>query len=361
MKVRFTHAGWLVAGFAACAATAANAEGDVTASNSYTSRALVSNGALPAIHTDANLRNPWGIVFNPFGDVWVSDNETSTSTLYDGQGNANPLVVSIPAGTAGEGNPTGIVYNGSPDFVVSKGNASGSAVFIFAGEHGTISGWSPLVDATNAILVHDDGDEGAIYKGIALAGNGTENRIYVTDFHNRTVDVYDSHFEEVEVKGGFRDPLIPPHYAPFGIQSILGSIYVTFAKQDDAGEDDVPGPGFGYVDVFDTEGALVRRLVTRGPLNAPWGIALAPANFGQFANRLLIGNFGDGVINAFNATTGRFVGALRTSDGEVMHHEGLWGIAFGTGLFDQGTNALFFAAGPNDEEDGVYGRIDPAP
>ena len=363
MKAHHGRAVWLVAGFASLGVTGVHADEDVSAiPNSYSRHFLVSDGIVSAAHTDANLKNPWGIVFNPFGDVWVADNESSMSTLYDGEGTPNPLVVAIPAGTAGEGNPTGLVYNGSStDFVVSDDNGrSGPAVFIFAGEHGTISGWAPAVDSSRAILIHDDGDEGAIYKGIALAGNGTENHIYVTDFHNRSVDVYDSHFQEVDVSGGFRDSAIPPHYAPFGIQNILGSIYVTFAKQDEAGEDDVPGPGFGYIDVFDVEGRLIRRLVSRGPLNAPWGMALAPATFGHFANRLLVGNFGDGTINAFSLAKGKFLGPLRSPDGNVMVNEGLWGIAFGTGLFNQDTNALFFAAGPNDESDGIYGRIDAA-
>ena len=355
-------AGWLAAAFALSAGTAYAADDATTAPpNSYATHVLVSDGVVPAAHTDANLKNPWGIAFNPFGDVWVADNESSVSTLYDGNGNPDSLVVNIPAGMAGDGNPTGIVYNGSDDFVVHSGAASGSAIFIFAGEHGTISGWSPAVDPINAILVHDDGDEGAIYKGLALAANGTENLIYVTDFHNRTVDVYNSQFEEVDVKGGFQDSRIPPHYAPFGIHNILGNLYVTYAKQDDEGEDDVPGKGFGYVNVFDVNGALLKRLVTRGPLNAPWGVALAPASFGRFSNDLLVGNFGDGVINAFDLATGSFAGSLRTRDGEVMHNEGLWGIAFGNGLFDQDTNSLFFTAGPNGEEDGVYGRIEAMP
>jgi uncharacterized protein (TIGR03118 family) len=364
MIARYRHAAWLVAGFASCAVSAVNADDDDVNAvpNSYSATKLVTDGFTSAPHIDANLQNPWGIAFNPLGDVWVSDNGSSKSTLYDGEGIPNSLIVNIPAGVAGDGSPTGIVYNASSDFVVSNDSgASGPAIFIFAGEHGTISGWSPDVDSNNAILVHDDGDEGAIYKGIALAGNGTENRIYVTDFHNRSVDVYDNHFEEVEVKGGFRDPTIPPHYAPFGIQNILGSIYVTFAKQDADAEDDVAGPGFGYVDVFDVNGNLIRRVVSRGALNAPWGMALAPASFGHFANRLLVGNFGDGVINAYNPTNGQFVGSLKTRGGQVMQNEGLWGIAFGTGLFNQDTNALFFSAGPNDEADGVYGRIDPVP
>jgi uncharacterized protein (TIGR03118 family) len=361
MKVEWKHATSLVASLVWCVGTAVYADDEVTAINSYSAHMLVSDGAVHAAHMDQNLRNPWGIAFNPFGDVWVANNESSTSTLYDGQGNPSSLVVNIPAGVAGEGNPTGIVYNGSPGFVVSKGGASGPAVFIFAGEHGTISGWSPAVDSNNAVLVHDDGDEGVIYKGIALAGDGTENHIYVTDFHDRKVAVYDSNFNEVETKGGFMDPTMPPHFAPFGIQNILGSLYVTFARQDDAGEDDVAGPGLGYVDVFDVDGSLIRRLVSRGPLNAPWGMAIAPASFGAFANRLLVGNFGDGVINVFSLAEGKFIGSLRTPDGKIMRNDGLWGIAFGTGLFSQNTNALFFSAGPNDEADGVYGRIDPMP
>jgi hypothetical protein len=205
MNVGRIPAGWLAAGFALSAGTAYAADDATTAPpNSYATHVLVSDGVVPAAHTDANLKNPWGIAFNPFGDVWVADNESSVSTLYDGNGNPDSLVVNIPAGMAGDGNPTGIVYNGSDDFVVHSGAASGAAIFIFAGEHGTISGWSPAVDPINAILVHDDGDEGAIYKGLALAANGTENLIYVTDFHNRTVGRL-----QQPVRGGRRQGRLP--------------------------------------------------------------------------------------------------------------------------------------------------------
>jgi uncharacterized protein (TIGR03118 family) len=199
----------------------------------------------------------------------------------------------------------------------------------------------------------------AIYKGLALAGNGTAHFLYAADFHNNRIDVFDSTFHPVTLSGNFSDPRIPRGYAPFGIQNILGNLYVTYAKQDRDAEDDVAGRGFGFVDVFDANGHLLRRFVSRGRLNAPWGLALAPADFGQFSNTLLIGNFGDGRINAFDLQSGEPLGRLRTPDGRAISIDGLRGIAFGSGVASQPTNTLFFAAGPDDEEHGVYGRIDP--
>jgi uncharacterized protein (TIGR03118 family) len=329
-----------------------------TATRVYVVRNLVSDGAVPADELDQNLKNPWGIVFNPNGFVWVANNHTSTSTLYDGSGIPQSLIVAIPSGSRGDGSPTGIVYNGSADFVVHAGSASGPGRFLFAGENGTLSGWAPNVDLTHAVLMYDDVSGGAIYKGLALAANGAANYLYATDFHNRKIDVFDSSFQKVTLTARFADPTIPPRYAPFGIQNLQGNIYVTYAKQDDEAEDDVAGPGFGFVDVFDANGFLIRRVASRGRLNAPWGMTIAPADFGGVSNRLLIGNFGDGTINAFDLPTGRFVGKLRGANGTPVAIEGLWGINFGNGLEGQDTNSLFFAAGPNDEENGIYGRID---
>jgi uncharacterized protein (TIGR03118 family) len=216
------------------------------------------------------------------------------------------------------------------------------------------------VDATHAILAVDNSASEAIYKGLALAANGQGHFLYAADFHHNRIDVFDSNFHPVTLSGHFSDPRIPPRFAPFGIQNILGNLYVTYAKQDEEGEDDVTGPGLGFVDVFDANGHLLRRLISRGPLNAPWGVALAPADFGRFRNRLLIGNFGDGRINAFDLRTGEFRGTLRKASGKPIEIEGLWGLAFGNGLLNQPTKTLFFAAGPDDEEHGLYGRIDVA-
>jgi uncharacterized protein (TIGR03118 family) len=333
---------------------------DRSRGGSYSVRNLVSDGFVPADHTDPALVNPWGIAFNPNGPVWVANNGTGVSTLYNGLGFKQALVVTIPTAPGGvaPGSPTGIVFSGGSDFMVT-GAASGPSRFIFATEAGTISGWAPNVSMTNAILVVKPSDPHAIYKGLALAGNGTAHFLYAADFHNNRIDVFDSNFHPVTLSGNFSDRRIPDGYAPFGIQNILGNLYVTYAKQDEDKEDDVAGPGFGFVDVFDANGHLLRRFASRGRLNAPWGLALAPADFGQFSNTLLIGNFGDGRINAFDLQSGEPLGRLRTRDGRAISIDGLWGIAFGSGVASQPTDTLFFAAGPDDEEHGVYGRIDP--
>ena len=343
-----------------CCASASNAQ-DASASGQqfYRAHALVSDGAVPADVTDPNLVNPWGVAFNPNAVVWIADNGSGVSTLYDGTGAAVPLVVAIPSAKngGGVGHPTGLVFNSSADFVVKKGGVSGASAFLFAGEDGTISGWSPGVDLTHAVRVIDHSTAGSIYKGLALGGDGSTHLIYVTDFHNRRVEVYDAHFARINRPGAFQDNAIPANFAPFGIQNVNGDIVVTYAKQDSAAEDDVAGAGFGFVDVFDAKGALTRRLVTRGALNAPWGIAMAPASFGRFGGALLIGNFGDGAINAYNPVSGQWLGALSDSAGKPLHLDGLWGLSFGNGVAGQATNALYYAAGPNDEKDGVYGVI----
>jgi uncharacterized protein (TIGR03118 family) len=347
--------------FAADAQDNADATAARTRSNSYSVRNLVSDGFITADHTDADLVNPWGIVFNPNGPVWVADNATGVSTLYDGSGVKQQLVVTIPTptGVTPPASPTGIVFSSGSDFVVTQGALSGPSRFIFATEDGTIAAWAPNVNPTNAILVADRSGDKAVYKGLALAANGTAHFLYAADFHNNRIDVFDSSFHPVTLSGSFSDPRIPSGYAPFGIQNILGALYVTYAKQDEDAVDDVAGRGFGFVDVFDANGHLIRRFASRGNLNAPWGLALAPADFGRFSNTLLIGNFGDGRIHAFDLKSGEPKGVLRSSDGDAITIDGLWGIAFGTGLVNQPTNALFFAAGPADEAHGLYGRIDP--
>jgi uncharacterized protein (TIGR03118 family) len=329
----------------------------------YQQRNLVSDGFVPAEHQDINLVNPWGIAFNPNGFVWVANNGIGVATLYDGDGVLQSPVVTIPPppGDTGPGSPTGIVYNGSTDFVVSKGGVSGPSRFIFASENGTIAAWAADVDARNALLVVDNAGSGAIYKGLALAANGTGNFLYATDFHNSRIDVFDKAFKPAKLSGAFHDPHLPDGFGPFGIHNINGDLYVTYAKQDEEKEDDVAGKGLGFVNIFDANGQLIRRFASRGHLNAPWGPALAPADFGKFSNRLLIANFGDGVINAFDVASGNFHGRLRNSAGEKLINEGLWGISFGNGLHNQPTNVLFFAAGPGDEAHGLYGRIEPAP
>jgi uncharacterized protein (TIGR03118 family) len=354
------HRSAIVIAAALCSASAAFAQsGNAVPQQFYRAHALVSDGAVPADVVDPNLVNPWGVAFNPNAVVWVADNGKGVSTLYDGTGKIVPLVVKIPPAAIGDGlgHPTGVVFNSSPDFVVTKAGVSGPSVFLFAGEDGSISGWSPGVDLNRAVRAVDHSSLGSIYKGLAIGGDGTQHLIYVTDFHNRRVEVYDAKFHRITRPGAFEDDAVPPNFAPFGIQNVGGDIYVTYAKQDSDAEDDVAGPGLGMVDVFDPRGMLVRRLVTRGALNAPWGIAMAPASFGMFGGALLIGNFGDGAINAYDPVNGRYLGALRDVNGKVLRLDGLWGIAFGNGVASQRSNALFYAAGPNDEKDGVYGVI----
>jgi uncharacterized protein (TIGR03118 family) len=328
----------------------------------YRQRNLVSDTlTIPAEHHDPQLVNSWGIAFNPFGFVWVADNGTGVATLYDGNGVKQSLVVTIPGTMPGvTGRPTGIVFYGGPAFVVSRGKVSAPARFLFASEDGGIAGWAPTVAPTEAIRVVDNSGRRAIYKGLALSANGTGPLLYATDFHNARVDVFDGSFNPVTLPGTpFDDPGIPAGFAPFGIQAINGDIYVSYAKQDEDAEDDVAGPGFGFVNVFDPNGRFLRRLISRGELNSPWGMALAPEGFGRFGARLLVGNFGDGAINAFDIATGKFVGQLKGVHHRPIRIDGLWGIAFGNGLQDQPVDTLFFASGPDDEAHGLYGRLDP--
>lgn len=329
----------------------------------YRNTPLVSNGAIPANFTDPHLKNAWGVAFNPQGFAWVNDADGNVSTLYDGTGQPSPqptpLVVAVPGPNGTPGNPTGIVFSGGADFVVTKGGLSGPARFIFATEQGNLAGWAPNVDATHAVFVPkaaSDTDE-SVYTGLALGGNGTTHLLYAANFLQGRVDVFDGTFKRVTVPGRFRDPHLSGRYSPFGIQAINGDLYVTYAKQAANGEDEIQGPGLGFVDVFDPDGRLLRRIATHGVLNAPWGLALAPASFGKFGGTLLVGNLGDGAINAFDPLDGKFLGSLRGRDNKRLQIDGLWGIQFGNGLLGQKSNQLFYAAGPNDEEDGVYGVI----
>ncbi len=339
------------------------------ASGFYIQTNLVSNLANPPggapKFIDPHLLNPWGIVAGPTTPFWISDNGASVSTLYNGAGvpfppNA-PLVVGIPGpdGTPAAGTPTGIVFNGTSDFVVSQNGKSGAALFIFATEDGTIAAWSPAVDRNNAILVAPNPGT-AVYKGLALASVNGQNFLYAANFHDNRIDVYDTNFHLVPQphEGNvFKDLALPAKYAPFGIANIGGNLYITYARQDEDREDDVPGPGHGFVDVFSPAGKFIKRFATEKTLNSPWGLALAPSNFGQFSNALLVGNFGDGRINAFNATTGAFLGQLSDQNGNPIVNDGLWGLSFGNGGNAGPTNTLFFTAGLNDEADGLFGAI----
>ena len=327
----------------------------------YAATSLVSDGALAASHVDANLKNGWGIAFNPSGFVWVADNKTSVSTLYDGNGVPQSLVVAIPAGAGGDAAPTGIVFNTSNDFFVSQGGLSGKSAFIFVGEAGTLSAWSPTVNRTNAVTVVDTGAGGAVYKGLALASHAGASYLYAADFRQRRIDVYDGAFNRVNLPGAFIDPALPADYTPFNVAARGDRIYVTYAQFSAPNTDENVGAGLGIVSLFDSGGNFIGRLVTGGKLNAPWGMAFAPADFPGFPSALLVGNFGDGMINAYDPDTGAFLGTLTGSGTAPLIMDGLWGIAFGNGLNNQPLTTLFFAAGPNDEANGVYGRIDALP
>ncbi len=325
----------------------------------YQQQNLVSNLPNVAVHLDSNLVNPWGITFPPTGPFWISDNGAGVSTLYDGDGNpfpsANPLRVTIPPPAGGTSSaPTGVIFNDTADFVVSSGGNSGAARFIFATEDGTISGWNRSVDPSNAILAADESSSGAVYKGLAMAVKGGANFLYATDFHHGFVQVFDSSFHPAWT---FTDSGVPTGFAPFGIRNLGGNLFVTFAKQDADAHDDVKGPGNGFVDIFDSAGHLVRRLISRGALNSPWGLAIAPAGFGVFSRRLLVGNFGDGRINSFVLASGQFTGTLRDTQGAPIVIDGLWGLTFGNGATAGSTQDLFFTAGLNGEADGLFGRI----
>jgi len=315
---------------------------------------------------DPNLVNSWGIAASATSFWWVANQVTGTSTLYDGEGVPQSLVVDVPPppGSGGTGAPTGIVFNGGSDFIVSDGSSSGPARFIFAGEDGVISGWSPAVPppppSTQAQVAVDNSPLGSSYKGLALSANSSGRFLYGTDFANGRVDAFDATFVPTVLAGSFTDPNLPADFEPFGIHAIGDVLFVTYALRDDEGED-VACAGCGYVDVYDTDGNLLNRFASEGALNAPWGVTLAPADFGTFSNALLIGNFGDGRINAFDPDTGEFLGALADKRGDPLEIEGLWAIRFGNGGNAGPTNTLYFSAGPDDEQHGLFGRIDFVP
>jgi len=319
----------------------------------YTVTALVSNNGVPGTTTDARLQNAWGLVSGPATPWWVSDNGADFSTLYNATGVKRNLNVSV------DGAPTGIVFNGvSTAFEVGPSNAG--ALFIFATEGGTIAGWHPSLGTVAQVKV-DSSEAGAIYKGLAIATVATGPQLYATDFHNARVDVFNATWAAVQTSGGFVDSTIPAGYAPFGIQTIGARIFVTFAKQGPGAKDELDGQGLGFVDAFDTDGNLLVRVAQHGLLNAPWGLALAPASFGRFGGDLLVGNFGDGHVNAYHESSdGTFtlIGALRTTDGRKLAIDGLWALQFGHGTVNNGRiDTLFFTAGPNDEADGLFGTI----
>jgi uncharacterized protein (TIGR03118 family) len=329
-----------------------------TSSVGLTDSALASNGVIAAAHTDANLQNAWGIAAAPNGVFWIADNNNSESTAYDGTGASPAPVITIAAGINGPANPTGVVFNRTNDFVITTATGSQPAQYLFAGEGGTINGWAQTVSGTTAPVADDDGAGGAVYKALALLNDGSANHLYATDLHNAKIDVFDAGFHKVRLAGAFTDPAIPAGFAPFGVVALNNQLYVTYAQQDATARDEVLGAGLGYVNVFDASGTLVKRFASAGALNAPWGIALAPAGSGPAAGQLLIGNFGDGVINTFDPVSGSHLGSVMLSNGHQLVIPGLWALLFGNGAANQPSTSLFYTAGPNNQTGGVFGRID---
>ncbi len=313
----------------------------------FTQTNLVSDIPGRAPLQDPKLVNPWGLALGPTGPLWVANNGTGVATVYAGGARGvtkQPLEVSIEGGA-----PTGEVFNDTREFVV-KG---APATFIFSSESGAITAWNRNTGTT---AVRVAGAPGAIYKGLALLHTRHGAFLLATDFHNGRIDVFDGRFRRLRLPGGrFHDPSIPRGFAPFNVAVLGDSVFVTYAKQDADAEDDVPGPGLGFVVKYRQFGRVHHRFASRGPLNAPWGLVIAPRSFGDFAGDVLVGNFGDGRINAFTPR-GRFEGALRRPDGRPIEIDGLWALVRGTRTTG-GTDAVWFSSGPDDETHGLVGLL----
>lgn len=339
----------------------------------YKQTNLISDLPGMAATTDPNLVNPWGMSRSSGSPWWVSDNGPGVTTLYTGAGAAVPLGQPCPAGTqtncvtipSGDpnssltGTPTGQVFNGTTDFQLTSGNP---ARFIFVTEDGAVSGWNPAVSPASAVIKVNT-KSASVFKGVALAtastaSGATANFLYVADFRRARVNVYDTNFHPVPMdEDAFRDQDVPEGFAPFNVQNIGGNLYVAFARQDSQKHDEVDGPGLGYVDVFSPSGRLLHRLQHGRWLNAPWGITQAPTDFGAYSHDILVGQFGSGNIDVFDPVTGRFKGMLNDANNNPIAIDGLWDIAFGGGTASGPANALFFAAGLDGEQHGLFGTI----
>jgi uncharacterized protein (TIGR03118 family) len=352
--------------FAAAISTAMAATPETPSpANSYLVHNLVSDLPDTADFQDPNLINPWGLATSATSPFWIGNNASSTSTLYGTTGVAVALVVTIPtpAGPTG-GAVSGVIANSTPSFPVAAGKP---ASFIFCTEDGTISGWNSSVNPTAAVITVDNSKSNTVFKGCVTGGTSSAPVLYAADFHNGIVDMFDASFTPMQNAKAFVDSSIPAGYAPFGIANFGGKIYVTYAKQDAEKHDDVAGAGNGYVDVFDGSGNLLSRLVSQGPLNSPWGMQMAPASFGQYAGALLVGNFGDGTIHAFDPAKGTLLGTLQDTTGHPVTIRGLWGLLFGNGGRGGDAATLYFTAGIGGpygeaaESHGLFGSIQPAP
>jgi uncharacterized protein (TIGR03118 family) len=344
--------------------------------NQFADRALVVDTkevVATSVTVDGNLQNPWGIAFAPGAPFWIANNHSNSSTLYSGTGQIQTqgvtgsaaTAVSIPASAAGvPANPSGQVFNGTGGFNIMTGNGLETALFIFSGEGGTIAGWAKDSGAA-AVTAFDDGvvngPAHAVYKGLALGSVGGANFLYATDLHNNKIDVFDTNFAKpAAMQGKFVDPSMPAGFAPFGITAVNSQLYVTYAMQDTAKHDEIPGAGLGYIDVFDFSGNFVSRFASAGVLNAPWGIAVAPAGFATLQGQVLVGNFGDGTINAFmpnGMSLATSNGPLKNAAGQSLAFPGLWALVFGNGDMDKPATTLFYTAGFANQTDGVFGSI----
>jgi uncharacterized protein (TIGR03118 family) len=352
---------WLGGALAVVAAAAAVAIPMATAAGQtgaeYRQTNLISDIPGVARITDSNLVNPWGQAASSTSPLWVADNGADVSTLYRGGVSGSipqivPLTVNIPGGA-----PTGVVFNPTSGFVVKTRAGRAPANFIFDSEAGVLSAWSNAVSGTTADV--EFSNKHYVYKGLALGSTEGESLLYAANFSKARIDVFDDHFRRVKLQHAFKDAQIPDGFAPFDVQLLDGDLYVSYAKQDAAKHDDVAGPGNGFVDVYDTSGKLLTRLISHGDLNSPWGLVIAPASFGAFGGDLLVGNFGDGAIHAYDPTTGAEKGQLVNTDGNPILINGLWALRFGNGTFAL-PNTLVFTAGIGDESHGLLGEIDPA-
>jgi uncharacterized protein (TIGR03118 family) len=332
--------------------------------NNYRQVNLVSDLPGFAQIQDPLLVNPWGIASSATSPFWVANAGTASATLYGGDVSGSPFVknslnVSIPPvpppppGSL----PTGVVFSGSStDFSFTGGGTTGPARFIFAAINGTLNAWKGGLTSTVTVAT----PSGRVYTGLAIGNNGVANFLYAADFANRKIDTFDKNFALVTLAGSFTDPGLPVDYTPHNIQNLGGKLYVEYAKIDPVTHRDLPGPGNGYVSVFDTNGNFLGRLISNGPLNSPWGVAIAPSGFGAFPGALLVGNFGDGRINAFNPTTGAFVGTLNDEAANPISIDHLWALTFGNGVGAGDTSALYFSAGYDSERHGLFGSLRPA-
>jgi uncharacterized protein (TIGR03118 family) len=333
--------------------------------NTFTQTNLVADLPNVAAQTDPNLVNAWGISHAPTGPFWVSDNGTGVVTLYDGLGQPqsaaghSTITIAVPPGQTEHAAPTGQVFNDThTGFNITDHGKTASSVFLFATEDGTISGWNPKVNGGSSILAVDHSAAGDVFKGLALGHDGDKARLFAADFRHDQVEVFDDKFHEIK---HFTDPSLPQNFAPFNVQVLNDKLFVTFAMQDMDKHDDVAGHGNGFVDEFDLHGHLLLRIASQGTLNSPWGMAIAPKGFGEFANDLLVGNFGDGKINAFDPLTGRFEGQLHDTSGNPLVIPGLWALTPGDAAANADPSKIYFTAGPGGEQHGLFGSLQAAP